>query len=148
MITVTNDITKLQSGIICHQVNCQNRIGAGVSKAICEKYPEVKRQYHIVAKKIKSPEERFGLIHKVPVSENVTVYNIFAQLNYGNANKTKKCYTDEEKLTNAIIKICEENKGTWVCIPEKIGCGLAGGNWDSVLNKIKHLSNLCVVQFS
>ena len=42
------------------------------------------------------------------------------------------------------LKIAEKYSKYNIYIPEKIGCGLAGGNWELVKNEIKNLklSNL------
>lgn len=39
---IFGDITKISQGIIMHQVNCQNVMGAGVAKSLYQIYPRVK----------------------------------------------------------------------------------------------------------
>lgn len=45
MRVIERDITTVEEGIVAHQVNCQGAIGAGVSGAICRKWPEAERAY-------------------------------------------------------------------------------------------------------
>lgn len=48
---IQKDITTVEKGVIMHQVNCQNVMGAGVAKAIYLKHPLVKQAFHDLAKK-------------------------------------------------------------------------------------------------
>ena len=41
---MVSDVTKISRGVIMHQVNCQNLMGAGVAKALYTKYPQVKEK--------------------------------------------------------------------------------------------------------
>ena len=56
------DITTITKGVIMHQVNCQNVMGAGVAKALYTKYPQVKEQFHQLATQpeYNTPQKRFG----------------------------------------------------------------------------------------
>lgn len=44
--TVIGDVVEASEDIICHQVNCQNVMGAGVAKALYTRFPQVKQSYH------------------------------------------------------------------------------------------------------
>lgn len=46
MDIITGDLLNITSGVIAHQVNCQNKMGAGVAKALYQRYPAVKSSYH------------------------------------------------------------------------------------------------------
>ena len=134
----------IKKGIICHQVNCQNVMGAGLAKAIYEQFPIVKKEYHKSFKNF-SKSDIFGKYFLVELSSELFVANIYSQFKYGNSNKTGIIYTDIKTLINAIKNIAEKYSKYNIYIPEKIGCGLAGGNWELVKNEIKNLklSNLC-----
>ena len=128
----------IKKGIICQQVNCQNVMGAGLAKAIYEQYPNVKTDYHKSFKYF-SKTEIFGKYRLIEISQGLFVANIYSQFNYGNSNKTGIVYTDNQKLINAIKNIGETYTQYNIYIPEKIGCGLAGGNWELIKNQIKGL---------
>ena len=128
----------IKGGIICQQVNCQNVMGAGLAKAIYEQFPIVKQDYH-KAFKFFSKNEIFGKYHLVKISSGLYVANIYTQFKYGNSNKTGIVYTDDKKLIRAIKNISEKYAQYNIYIPEKIGCGLAGGNWELIKNQIKGL---------
>ncbi len=82
---------------LAHQVNCQNRIGAGVSKPIITAFPKAEEMYHR-AFKTYSSKEMFGRMVKVPVTGSLDIVHIFSQFYFGNAAKTGKVYTDMAKL--------------------------------------------------
>lgn len=53
-----NSVLDVTDGIICHQVNCQNVMGAGIARAIYEKYPKVKELYHKRCETYSTQKER------------------------------------------------------------------------------------------
>lgn len=132
------DVSLVHDAVLIQQVNCQGAIGAGVSGAIINKWPEVKDKY-IEYCASRTPDALHGSVLAVPVDDNVIVCNAFTQLDYGNAARTGKVYTDEDKLVAAIRGVCDKYSDKPIVVPENIGCGLAGGNWDSVLSRIEDL---------
>lgn len=141
------DITAIKRGYIMHQVNCQDVMGAGVAKALYTKYPQVKRAYHAFAKAHPTPESRFGLVQPVKVSDDLTICNSFTQFGYGNSAKTGKTYTDEKKLMDALSRFdarAKENN-MLAYVPDRIGCGLAGGNWNTIKNHILNKTDITIV---
>ncbi len=125
----------IDKGILCQQVNCQNAYGAGLSGAISDKYPVVEEKYHEAFEK-SSKEELFGRIQLIKVEPDIYVANLFTQFRYGNAKKTHECYTDTDKLINAIEKIAEKFSDMNIYLPAYIGCSLAGGNWSEVTGRL------------
>lgn len=131
----------IKEGIICQQVNCKGVMGAGLAKAISDKFPIVKEKYLENYKKNKGIQlGSFQIIDVVVTSSDfLAVCNLYTQDNYGNSSITKKCYTDKELLINTIECVCSSNPNTKVYIPIKIGCGLAGGNWEEIKEEIINL---------
>lgn len=130
---------------ICHQVNCMNAMGSGVAKAIYSRWPEVKLKYHEYCSG-KHPEELLGNVQIVYLNEfpsyNLVVLNIFGQLNYG---KSGICYTDYSALERAFDEINSLCAQKSIALPYGFGCGLAGGDWQTVEKLIaKHLWNCYV----
>lgn len=142
---ISGDITDFNNGIIIHQVNCQNKIGAGVSGAIIKKYPIVKEQYHQHCGVYK-PTAMLGTYQEIKASENLIIINSYTQLYYGNSTKTHKVYTNMPYLIANIKEICDKYKDRTVYVPYLIGCGLAGGNWDELYEEIKDIDNLIIVR--
>lgn len=118
--------------IIAHQVNCQGVMGAGLAKQIRDTYPEVYEAYrdHCLNHE-KSGALLLGSILYQPVkNKRLCVANLFAQDKFGNG-----CQTDYEALKKC-FNILEQHAGAKnfkVAIPFKIGCGLAGGDWESAV---------------
>ena len=138
----SGDITKIKSGIILHQVNCQDKMGSGVAKALYNKWPKVKTQYHLFNKN-KKPLDLLGKYDIFPVDNDITIVNSYSQLNYGYGNKK---YTDEQLLISNIRTISKSYPTKNIYIPFKIGAGLGGGNWNIIYSGIKNLDNVTIIE--
>lgn len=128
--TVIGNLLDAPENVICHQVNCQNVMGAGVAKTIYTRWPEVKRAYHRYCSCFKDPENLLGQVQIVEVAPNKQVANIFGQLEYGRDKHRR--YTDYSALTNAFNQIRFECSGKSLAFPYGFGCGLANGDWKIV----------------
>ena len=130
------DITTIAKGVIMHQVNCQNVMGAGVAKALYNKYPQV--NYN-------TPTKRFGLVQPVKISDQLVVLNSFSQLYYG--RKKDVIYTDHQALLTNLSKLDAYAKkhNLPAYVPARIGCGLAGGDWAMVEKYIKENTDITIV---
>ena len=136
--------------IICHQVNCQGVMGAGLAKQIADKWPQVYEAYkeHIEYQKFyKTPV--LGTIKVANIVENQKwCVNMFAQDKYGHANAFH-IFTDYEAFQSCLNNLYEtimifdpDNQLGWtIAFPYKIGCGLAGGNWLIIEPMIEEFSN-------
>ena len=136
--------------IICHQVNCKGVMGAGIAKQIKNKWNNVYIEYKdfVVTNKY-NRNKLLGCCYPVKVNAYQYVVNLFCQDTYGNnlealteypafdeaLFKLKKFITSE--YTNEYIK-----SNIRIGFPYKIGCGLAGGDWNVVLNLLhKHFDD-------
>ncbi len=130
--------------VIIHCCNCFNTMGAGIAKSIAEKYPEAKAADQ---KTIKGDKGKLGNFSYAE-SNGKLIINLYAQYNYGR----DKRYVNYEAMINALYKVKqfletkEDHKnlkiGTY-----KMGCRLAGGNWEIVkpiLDEVFRNYNLCV----
>ena len=127
---IKKDITTIKKGVIMHQVNCQNVMGAGVAKALYTKYPKVKTAFHQMAEKdsYNTPKKRLGLVQPVTITPELIVLNSYSQLYFGRDNYAK-----------------ERNLPAYV--PEKIGCGLANGDWNKIKDFIEKETDIIIVSF-
>lgn len=126
--TVQGDLLDTDLTYIAHGVNCQNRFGSGVAHAISVKYPEVKKQYHEYCKEWRGYSALLGRVHKVQTSGPHIVYNLFTQDHYGYDGAK---YVSYDAIDECFAKLNRILVGKKLAIP-KIGCGLAGGNWEIV----------------
>lgn len=145
MKQITSDIMNLTSGVIVHQVNCQDSIGAGISGTIIKKYPVVETAYHWLFTQM-TKEQIFGRWQPVPVTDELIIVNMFTQFRYGNPARSHQVYTDVDKLIAALMSICNHYPDKEIYIPERIGCGFGGANWDDLLTRLEPLRVTIVKQ--
>ena len=131
------DLFGIEEGILVQQVNCQGVMNAGLAKAIADKFPIVKEKY-LESFKGREKSALFGKISVIPLDNEgkLSVANVYSQEYYGNPKFTGKVYTCEDILVNSIKRLSEKYPDKMVYIPEKIGCGFGGGNWESIKGKI------------
>ena len=127
MITkyIKGDITQTELKYIAHGVNCQNKMGSGVAKALYQKFPEVKTTYHDYFKYFEKVKVGDWCI---AVSGDKEIYNLFTQYNYGYDGKRYVNYSAIVECFKSLVISGVEGP---IAIP-KIGCGLAGGDWNIV----------------
>lgn len=106
-------------------------MGSGLAKAIYEKWPIVKTEYHKYCKNIGNPYDLLGRVQIVRHNSiPFDVANIFGQLNYG---RSKYCYTKYDAIKTAFTRLNKlYSKEKIIAFPYMFGCGLAGGDWDIV----------------
>jgi hypothetical protein len=126
------DLLSIQEGIICHQVNCIGVMDAGIAFQIKTKYPIVFTQYkQYIDSRCKNI---LGSLQIVRVNKELSIANIFGQYDIrriaGGERKTD--YNAIDTSFKALKVYVSQNAldPDNVYIPEKMGCGLAGGNWD------------------
>lgn len=135
---IEGNILRCNENIICHQVNCKGVMGAGLAKQIKNTYPFVYEEYKNLCM-IKSLQELIGYSQIIEISKDKYIANLFAQVNYGR----NECHTNYAALQRSLQYTFNyaKNNNLSIAVPYKIGCGLAGGDWNIVYNLIEKLSN-------
>jgi len=136
-----NIVTDTQYTIFCHQVNCQGVMGAGLAKQIRERYPSVYEDY---MREINSGRPLLGSKICTMTADDRVCISMFAQDGYGQY----MCYTNYVAFQIILDNIEHELNMLYsgqinlppVAFPYKIGCGLAGGNWDIIYRMIQKFS--------
>lgn len=131
------DLLDVTSGIIVHGCNARGVMGAGVAKAVKDRYPGAYHLYHRVCRE---PGVAVGHIipYEVPSTGpkiELLIVNAITQDDYG----TEKRQVDYEGLYRCFAQI------PWLAKAYElqdvhfplIGCGMAGGDWDIVEAIIK-----------
>ena len=130
LVQVTKDIFESPAEILIHQANCFCKMKSGVAKAITDRFPEV-----AWADSKTQPGDRNKLGKVGPVilpdhrGTNIKiVLNCYSQYNWGRDSRK----TDYEAYYTCLEKVRKfaEDKRMNVCAPFKMGCSLAGGDWD------------------
>jgi len=148
MDTLHTDILTVKHGIIGHQVNCMGVMGAGLALSIRKAYPQAYDDY----KEAHSKSRLF--LGNIIVSEISTeppffIMHMCGQHLYGREGQ----YTNYKALEICLKKIHKFRDvhygafgkyGTFggmlpIYFPYRIGCGLAGGNWKTVLEIIERI---------
>lgn len=131
-------------GMICHQVNYEGVMGAGVAYQIRERllggghydaYKQVCARYE---------DRTLGNVFYSNCDNSVIVANMFCQDGF---SKGGSCATDYEAMRRCMEEIREvaEPEGIPIFFPGRIGCGLAGGDWDKVRGMIYEIFKDCTV---
>jgi len=124
---------------IAHQVNCRGVMGAGVAKLIrSEIISDSQYEMYQNLCKAKTAYELMGhnKVMSVPQGRIMTyVVNMFAE----DIPTGKGLDTDYKSLylcLQELEKWCRDNHIMHAAIPGYLGCGLAGGDWETVYSKI------------
>lgn len=127
------DLLESSADIICHQVNCKGVMGAGVAKQIKEKLL-TKEQFKQYRKRCdREGFNNLGTLQLLQCKDKWIV-NMFAQIDC-DANVRQTNYTALRLCFEKLEIMCKKHHLT-AAIPGYIGCGLAGGDWDYVLDDI------------
>jgi O-acetyl-ADP-ribose deacetylase (regulator of RNase III) len=130
MITKHGNILSVKEGIIAHQCNAQGVMGSGIAKQIKALYPDAYTHY---VSAIRTGELTLGMCQLVQVSRTLYIANLIGQDRYGRDGTQ---YTDYSALSQALFELSKLSKGLEVHHP-LIGCGLGGGDWNTVKSLIE-----------
>lgn len=121
--------------LVCHQVNCQGVMGAGLAKQVKHLHPGVYACYKDKCRLIKTGVGGLGDVQFCSALESYgyIVANIFGQYDYGKDRQQ----TDYAALHKAFTCIAQTFPADTVRIPYKMGCGMGGGEWPVVLKIIE-----------
>lgn len=145
MRIIKGNLLDINCGIIMHQCNCQGAYGAGIAKQIAERWPDAKTAYYKHLKDCKTHNVNpLGTVNCVAVSDKLYVANLLSQDHYGNAARTRICYTDYAALNNALQQLTAAYPDTPLYAPWHMACGLAGGDWSRVSQILEHYNVIVV----
>lgn len=148
---IDGDLFDTKANYICHQVNCQGKMGSGVAKQIREKFPTVYEWYKFKCDEGRRTMKECGFDKSPLLGQVQIVYkkdylvgdydidpqaicNLFSQDQYGYNGRQYTDYAAFEKCLLQLKRMIPA--GETIAMPYKIGCGLGGGNWDIVLGII------------
>lgn len=124
--------------VICHCCNALGAWGKGFVVPLGKKYPIAKEKYLKFIKMTKE-ENRLGSVSFAKVTDNIIVANIIGQYNiYPKDGKIPLDYEALEKGFKNVIEMFKTNNIPLTIHMPKIGCGLAGGDWNVVEKIIKN----------
>ena len=147
---INGNITDVTFGFVCHQVNCQGVMGAGVALAIRKKWLVAYSKYKWA---YTNGELKLGNVIFVKIHNGLHVAHICGQDRYARVG----VHTNYEALHKAIRYISEVrmivNRDMKIMVPvyfpNRMGCGLAGGDWNIVIQIIgKYIPDAKIVNYT
>jgi O-acetyl-ADP-ribose deacetylase (regulator of RNase III) len=128
VIEYQGDLLQSDCNVIIHCCNCFNRMGSGIAKAIAEKWPEARAADD---KTVPGDRDKLGTFTKAELQE-VVIFNLYGQYRYGTDSR-KVEYDALEKGLTSIKEFLDQNGMAFYKVGTyRLGCGLAGGDWDEV----------------
>lgn len=133
---IESDILTIQYGIICHQVNCQGVMGAGLAKGIKEAFPQAFLDY---MKAYRRDQLQLGNVIETQISDKIYVASMCGQEFFG--RDRNRVYTDYQAFQKCLtgVNLLQSMTKLPVFFPYMIGCGLANGNWQFISQYIETL---------
>lgn len=128
---------------ICHCVNAQGKMGAGVAKDIRDNIPGVYSQYKkYISDNISNDDTSSLLGHANLVQyreEGRYIVNLFGQDRYGRENRMVNYGALSESLISARNQLITLGltKKEFIGFPYKLACNNAGGDWSVVKELIE-----------
>lgn len=124
--------------VICHCCNALGAWGKGFVVPLGQKYP-IAREKYLKFIKMTKEENRLGSVSFAKATDNIIVANIIGQYNiYPKDGKIPLDYEALEKGFRSVIEMFQTNNIPLTVHMPKIGCGLAGGDWNRVEEIIKN----------
>ena len=141
MIKIVNgDLLQSNLPLIAHQTNCLGVMGAGIAKAIKNMWNIVYIQYANFCKNLGySKNLLLGKCQICITGESPIrfVANLFGEYSFTESVAPyENRHTDYDALKESLVYLiafCKSGNITEIGIPYKLGCGLAGGDWDGVV---------------
>ena len=140
MIKIVNgDLLQANVPLIAHQTNCLGVMGAGIAKAIKNKWNLVYTQYANFCKLLKYSKKLLGKCQVCITGDKPInlVANLFGEYSFTESVAPyENRHTDYDALKKTLLDLkdfCKNNEITEIGIPYKLGCGLAGGDLDGVV---------------
>lgn len=138
MKNLKGDLLTVKKGYICHQVNVDGKMGAGIALQIRNKWPEVYKEYKTLCNKYDAKKsELLGQTQLIPIDKHFGIINLFGQYLYINDRPTRY-----DAVVDAVVGMSRAHKylekGKNLYIPKLMGCALGGGEWPVYLAIVTH----------
>lgn len=130
MNLIVKDILTVEHGVIGHQVNLRQKMGAGLARHIRMRFPIAYLAYMNRSDRPRCLGDAQFVLIRTGGGKELWVANLAGQNEYGKTGS----YTSHEALARALRKavtFCNERNLT-LWLPFKIGCGLGGGDWEKI----------------
>lgn len=145
---VTGDLLDSKEKYIAHQCNCLTENSAGTAKAIFDKWPHANTYVNRI-------KDENGLTTNIDTPGHITilgdgktdryVINMYAQY-YPGRPKFPKSTLDgiparQNYFHRCLLRVAQIPELESIAFPWRVGCGLAGGDWEWTLGTIVNFAN-------
>lgn len=130
--TTTGNLLQSDADILCHQVNFQGVMGAGIAKTIKDELLSPV-QFDEYKQLCKSQGSRLlGQVQYLEIDASLRfVANLFCQNSFNRSAGILTNYDAMRQCFSRVERMAREYRMT-VAVPGMIGCGIAGGDWNAV----------------
>lgn len=132
------DLLQADTPMIAHQVNCQGVMGAGVARQIRHRILTAE-QYRTYQQLCRKNKERLlgscSLMLRMDTCVTRYVAHLFAE-NVPTGNRLDTEYWALRQSLTSMMFLAAQKEVSQIAIPGYLGCGLAGGDWETVYSKI------------
>jgi O-acetyl-ADP-ribose deacetylase (regulator of RNase III) len=127
LIYKTGDVLNAGEAVVIHGCNCFNTMGAGIAAQVRDQCPNA---YAADQLTIRGDISKLGDFTYAQEASGMIVINAYTQYDY---SRHQRClyYSALSRVMEAICKHKRFMTEDIFAMP-KIGCGLAGGDWDAV----------------
>ena len=136
VVEKVGDVLKSDERVIVHGCNCKCAMGSGIARQIREQFPAA---YQADQKTLWGDRNKLGTFtyafEERPNGDKVAIVNAYTQYNYTRTEVD----LDYDALEHVMVRICEYFPQKIIAMP-RIGCGLAGGDWERVKGILEHVS--------
>ncbi len=136
MLEVKGNLLEADVDVIMHQVNCKGVMGAGVARQIRQKLLSEEEYQRYVTKCHAFPATELLGTYMEHATQGFRVIDLFGE----DQPTGKGLDTDYDALYQALSKAVEANKNNSIAVPGYLGCGLGGGDWETVYRILQEIS--------
>lgn len=133
MKIIDQNMLDVTEGVIVHQVNTSGVMGAGIARAIAQKWPEAEAKYVELVRTVDNPDLLLGFVQWYTIEDGLILANLFGQhLGVHNNRPTRYDATVDGWTSIANnLRFLRDNlfPDLKVYLPYGMGCGLGGGDW-------------------
>lgn len=137
MITIIEgNLFDTKANIICHQCNCQGKMGSGVAAEVKRRYPKVYEAYY---QDYLDGKLQLGYVNFAEAKDGQTIANMCGQDKYGYDGKQYTHYDKLQECLDNVVAYAKENYDTCptIAFPYLMSCHRGGGDWNVVYKMIE-----------
>lgn len=120
-------IKNVEVDVVVHGCNCFCAMGGGIARQLADNFPDVEEIDNFVHHKYTHNIEKLGSFSTTTTNSGIMIINGYTQY-YPGRDVNYNAIKDVFKKIRIMFNL---NKNVKIVFP-KIGCGIAGGNWEMV----------------